>query len=74
MTSTRKNPAFHDDIQERCIAAMLRLGMNPNQVADAVADHIARSHVCDFLTRRSGMGSHKLQHLFAVLRLRIAPE
>ncbi len=71
MIPTRRNPAFHDDIQERCIASMLKLGMNPNQVADAVGGKIARSHVCDFLTRRASIGSHKLQHLLPVLKLDI---
>ena len=71
MIPTRKNPDFHDSIQERCIAQMLKLGMNPNQVADAVEGKIARSHVCDFLTRRASIGSHKLQHLLPVLKLEI---
>lgn len=71
MQPTRKNPAFHDAIQERCIKSMIRLGMNPNQVADAVEGKIARSHVCDFLTRRASIGSHKLQHLLPVLKLKI---
>ena len=58
-----------DSIQERCIAKMQALKLNPNQVATRVNGRVNRSHVCDFLSRRAGMGSHKLQHVLTALQL-----
>jgi len=70
---TRRNPALTDTMQEACIERMLKLGLNPNQCAELVEGKVSRSHVCDFLTRRSPMSSHKLQHLAAALGLRLKP-
>ena len=63
-----------DRIQSACIDRMEELGLNPNEVAAMVADRISRAHVYDYLTRRSSMGSHKLQHLLAALRLRVTDD
>jgi hypothetical protein len=53
---------------------VLELGFNPNQVAEKLDGIVSRSHVCDYLTRRSSMGSHKVQHLLKVLNLEIQPK
>lgn len=67
----------HDDprrdaIQDLCIARMLSLGLNPNRVAAMLDGKVSRVHVCDYLSRRASMGSHKLQHLLPALGLRVA--
>jgi hypothetical protein len=62
-----------DAIQDQCIAQMDKLGLNPNQVAEMLDGRVSRSHVCDYLTRRASIGSHKLQHLLAALDLEISP-
>lgn len=56
-----------DAIQDLCIARMAALGLNPNQVAERVGDKVSRSHVCDYLTRRASLGSHKLQPVLRAL-------
>lgn len=61
-----------DAIQDQCIARMESLGLNPNQVAEQLDGRVSRSHVCDYLTRRASIGSHKLQHLLDVLGLRVS--
>jgi hypothetical protein len=71
MTPARKRPNLTDAIQEQCIARMEALGLNPNQVAVRLEGQVSRVHVCDYLSRRSGMGSHKLQHLLDVLGIRL---
>ena len=60
-----------DAIQDLCIARMTELGLNPNQVAERLDGQVSRTHVCDYLTRRASIGSHKLQHLLVVLQLAI---
>jgi hypothetical protein len=60
-----------DAIQSACIARMEALDLNPNRVAELLDGRVSRAHVCDYLSRRSSMGSHKLQHLLAVLGLRL---
>lgn len=70
--NTRKRTDPSDAIQERCIRAMQQLGLNPRQVwlaAGGEASPVSYDHVQQFLTRRSGMGSHKLQHVLPALRL-----
>lgn len=62
-----------DRIQEQCIKRMETMGLNPNRVAELVGETISRTHVCDYLTRRKSMGSHKLQHLLPVLKLALTP-
>lgn len=62
-----------DKIQEQCIKRMEAMGLNPNRVAELVGATISRTHVCDYLTRRKSMGSHKLQHLLVALDLKITP-
>ncbi len=69
----RKNILTSDAIQERCIAQMRSLGLNPNQVAEQLDGKVSRSHVCDYLTRRASMGSHKLQWVLQVLNLKVSP-
>jgi hypothetical protein len=63
-----------DAIQDRCIEQMTKLGLNPNKVAEMLDGQVSRSHVCDYLTRRASIGSHKLQHLLGALNLEIAPK
>ena len=58
-----------DEIQSAIIARMVHLGLNPNQVAEMVEGKVSRGHVCDYLTRKSGMGTHKAQHLMKALGL-----
>lgn len=70
----RRTDHLTDWIQEACIRRMIELGLNAERVADLVAGHIERDHAVKYLTRRAPMVSHKLQHLLAALRLRIAPE
>lgn len=60
-----------DAIQDACIARMDALGLNPNQVAEKLDGKVSRTHVCDFLTRRASIGSHKLQFLLPALGLKI---
>ena len=60
-----------DEIQATIIRRMESLGMNPNQVAEMVEGKVSRGHVCDYLTRKSGMGTHKAQHLMKALGLKI---
>jgi hypothetical protein len=60
-----------DAIQDQCIARMEALKLNPNQVAEMLDGKVSRSHVCDYLTRRSSIGSHKLQHLFDALKMSV---
>lgn len=50
---------------------MKELGLNPNQIAEHLDGQVSRSHVCDYLTRRASIGSHKLQHLLEALKLKI---
>lgn len=71
--SIRRNMDLLDTIQEQCIARMKELGLNPNQVAERLPN-MSRTHVCDYLSRRSSMGSHKLQHLLKILQLEIQPK
>ena len=71
MPQDRKRSDLTDTIQEQCIARMEMLGLNPNQVAGLLDGRVSRSHVCDYLTRRASIGSHKLQHLLAALNLNI---
>lgn len=56
-----------DPLQEALIRRMKAAGTNPNQVAEQLAGKVSRSHVCDYLTRRKSMGSHKVWHLIALL-------
>lgn len=63
-----------DHIQNQCIERMEQLGLNPNQIAETLDGKVSRSHVCDYLTRRASMGSHKLQHVLTALSLKILPE
>lgn len=60
-----------DSIQSACIARMEALELNPNRVAEMLEGQVSRAHVCEYLTRKSSMGSHKLQHLLAALGLKI---
>lgn len=60
-----------DAIQDACIARMAALDLNPNQVADKLDGRVSRTHVCDFLSRRASLGTHKLQHLLPALGLKI---
>ena len=62
-----------DKIQDQCIARMEELGLNPNRVSELVEGSVSRMHVYDYLTRKKSMGSHKLQHVLAALKLRITP-
>lgn len=73
MTPIRKRIDLTDAIQDQCIARMHELGLNPNQVAELLNGKVSRSHVCDYLTRRASIGSHKLVHVLDVLQLKIAP-
>jgi len=67
----RKREDLTDSIQEACIARMNALKLNPNQVAELLDGQVSRSHVCDYLTRRSSIGSHKLQHVLKALGMTI---
>lgn len=60
-----------DAIQDACIARMTAMGLNPNQVAEKLDGKVSRSHVCDYLTRRASIGSHKLQHVLAAVGLSV---
>jgi hypothetical protein len=60
-----------DEIQEACIARMKELGLNSNRVAAMVDGKVSRRHVCDYLSHRSGMGTHKAQHLMRALGLQV---
>lgn len=62
-----------DAIQDACIARMESMGLNPNKVSELLDGKVSRSHVNDYLTRRASIGSHKLQHLLAVLGLALVP-
>lgn len=59
-----------DKIQDLCIARMEHLRLNPSKVAELLPA-MSRTHVCDFLSRRKSMGSHKLQYLVKALGGRI---
>jgi predicted transcriptional regulator len=61
-----------DWIQARVIARMRELGMTEHAVAKLVEDHVARSHVYAYLSKRASMGSHKLMHLFRAIGLTLA--
>ena len=71
MPEPRPIQPHRDEIQSTIIKRMESLGMNPNQVAEMVEGKVSRGHVCDYLTRKSGMGTHKAQHLMKALGLKI---
>ena len=60
-----------DAIQDQLIARMEALALNPNKVAELVDGQVSRSHVCDYLTRRASIGSHKLQHMLNALKMEL---
>jgi hypothetical protein len=59
-----------DELQDRLIVAMNAKGMTPLDVAKLVPS-LSQKHVCDYLSRRSSMGSHKISLLLKALSLEI---
>lgn len=66
--ANRKRTDLTDTIQDALIDQMAKLGLNPNKVAEMLDGQVSRSHVCDYLTRRASIGSHKLQHVISALK------
>lgn len=60
-----------DWIQGRVIARVLELGLSSYEIAKRTDGRVSEDHVRDYLTRRKSMGSHKLQHVLAVLGLEL---
>jgi len=67
----RKSPARVDAIQERVIARAAELSLSSYAIAQRTGGKVSEDHVRDYLTRRKSMGSHKLQHVLAVLGLSV---
>ena len=60
-----------DQIQEAVIARAAKLGLSAYAVAKATEGAVSENHVRCYLTREKSMGSHKLQHIFRALGLKI---
>jgi hypothetical protein len=71
MASSATCDPQYDTIQSAVIARVEELGLTAYEIAKRAGGKVSEDHVKDYLTRRKSMGSHKLQHVLAVLRLEI---
>jgi hypothetical protein len=58
-----------DWIQSAVIARAAKLNLTAYAIAKLTDGAVSEDHVKDYLERRKSMGSHKLQHVLAVLGL-----
>ncbi len=63
-----------DHIQETVIARAHKLGLSAYAICRLTGKLVSQRHVQYYLARRSSMGSHKLQHILSVLKLKIVEE
>ncbi len=68
-----KQTARADWIQAACIARAAELNLSSYEIAKRTGGGVSEDHVRKYLTRAASMGSHKLQHVLAVLGLEITP-
>lgn len=59
------------NIRNAINAAMKRRRMNRNQLSVAVADHVSRSQVYDFLSGKSDLGTEKARYLMKATGVRV---
>jgi hypothetical protein len=71
--SPRHRQDLTDAIQEVCIARAKEKDLTSYAIAKATDGQVSEDHVHKFLTRRSSMGTHKVQHILRVLGLAIKP-
>ena len=63
---------WRDDwIQQAVIDRAATLGLTAYAIAKATGWAVSEQHIQDYLRRKKSMGSHKLQHVLAVLKLRL---
>lgn len=60
-----------NDIRNAINVAMKRRRMNANQLSVAVADHVSRSQVYDFLSGKSDLGTDKAKHLMSATGVKL---
>ena len=63
-----------DWVQAAVIRRAEKLGLTSYAIAKASGGAVSEDHVCDYLTRRKSMGSHKLQHVLKALGLRLVAD
>lgn len=61
-----------DWIQARVIARARELDLTAYAIAKLTVGAVSQQHVSDYFSRRSSMGSHKLQHVLRVLGLTLS--
>lgn len=62
-----------DLIQDVVIKRAAQLGLTSYAIAQMTGGAVSEDHVRAYLTHRKSMGSHKLQHVLRVLKLRVGP-
>lgn len=62
---------MRDEIQEIVIARAEKFGLSAYAVAQLTGKLVSEDHVKNYMSRRSSMGSRKLQHILRVLNLKI---
>lgn len=67
VTQLRVPTPSDDLLRQDVIRAVAAMGITPNAVAARCKGKISRTHVCDYLAGRKGMGVDLLQHLVAAL-------
>ena len=72
MTSRTKTAPAADWIQSAVISRARELSLTAYAIAKLTNGAVSADHVKDYLERRKSMGSHKLQHVLAVLGLAIS--
>lgn len=68
---TQSPPDRSDWIQSRVIARAAELSLSSYAIAKLCGGVPSENHIRQYLTRRSSMGSHKLQHVLRVLGLKL---
>lgn len=72
MAKANPKVAEGDWVQDAVIARAAELGLTAYALAKASG--VSQTHVRDYLSRNKTMGSHLLQQVLRVLRLKITPE
>jgi len=65
---------MNDSIQEIVIKRASDLGLTSYAIAQLTGGRVSEDHVRAYLTHQKSMGSHKLQHVLAALKLEVRPK
>jgi hypothetical protein len=67
-------PEGADWVQATVMARALELGLTAYAIAQRTGGAVSEDHIQAYLTRRKSCGSHKLQHIFRALGLRLTAD